>query len=339
MSPPDFCHSNLILCSPLIRSSSSEYSHPAICILNWMGRMSTMSEVIIGPDPVQINGSFSRAAAAAAAISRASGCGVTFTQSSMGASFEVFCAIFSRAVFAVACMAESASAAVYAVEVVDVACASAGWDAGPFELADKLGAAAVHALLAEFVAICERQGRHIGKGLRVASRVMQQMCNSSCSCKGFWVWSKHGKKTSVNSSVGRIIMTAMIQFNFPPLPLAAWTPHSIHLQILMSAAEACFALLQRNAVPNPEILDLLLVASGYPANQGGVLECARNTRALSDYESIVESAGADALDSPSWREAYGALFEWKIMTDRPRMMPCQSVAKLSRLALDVKSDR
>ena len=134
-------------------------------------------------------------------------------------------------------------------------------------------------------------------------------------------------------------MTAMIQFNFPPLPLAAWTPHSIHLQILKSAAEACFALLQRNAVPNPEILDLLLVASGYPANQGGVLECARNTRALSDYESIVESAGADALDSPSWREAYGALFEWKIMTDRPRMMPCQSVAKLSRLALDVKSDR
>ena len=140
-------------------------------------------------------------------------------------------------------MAESASAAVYAVEVVDVACASAGWDAGPFELADKLGAAAVHALLAEFVAICERQGRHIGKGLRVASRVMQQMCNSSCSCKGFWVWSKHGKKTSVNSSVGRIIMTAMIQFNFPPLPLAAWTPHSIHLQILMSATALVLPML------------------------------------------------------------------------------------------------
>ena len=332
-------HAGLILCSPLTRSPPDAQSPPALCILTWAGRMSTMCEVIIDHGLVPVNHSSARAAAAAAAIARASGCGVTFTQSSMSASFEVFCAIFSRAVFAVACMAECASAAVFAVGVVDFACANVGWDAGPFELADKLGAAAVHALLVEFTIICERQVRHIGKGLRVAVRIMELLCKTSPPCT-FWKWTQDGKKSSVNSRIGHIIKTGMGQLHFPSLPSAAWTPYSIHLQILMSAAEACFSLLQRQAVPNPEILDLLLVAAGYPANQGGVLECTRNTRALSDYESIVESAGPDALDSPSpaWREAYGALFEWRIMNDRPQMMPCQSISKLSRRAPVVQSD-
>ena len=113
---------------------------------------------------------------------------------------------------------------------------------------------------------------------------------------------------NVNPGIGDIIKAGLDRTNLPELPLTFWSHYCIHLQILMAASEACLSLLHRQAVANPEILDLLLVSSGYPANQGGVIECARNTFALSDYEAIVSVAGPDALDSSSWREACAAFF-------------------------------
>jgi hypothetical protein len=79
-----------------------------------------------------------------------------------------------------------------------------------------------------------------------------------------------------------------------------WSHRFIHLQILMAACESRLTLLQRRAAPNPEILDLLIVASGYPANQGVVVKCSRTTFALSEYEYIISASGANALDSLSW---------------------------------------
>jgi hypothetical protein len=111
-------------------------------------------------------------------------------------------------------------------------------------------------------------------------------------------------------------------FEFPKLPLTFWSQRFIHLQVLMTKSESCLTLLQGTAVPNPEILDLLIVASGYPTNQGGFMQCARNTFALSEYEYIISAGGAIALDSISWRHTYVAIFEWKILVDRPQMMPC-----------------
>jgi hypothetical protein len=269
------------------------------------------------------------AAAAAAALWRKSGFTIIYTSSSMSAAFEVFCTMFARAIFIAACAAGSASALVSAIEMVDSACTSSGWEAGPFELADMLGARAVSQLLVEFGAICERQSRHVGVGLRLASHVTEIMCHSA-DCKSFWSWSKNGNKSNVSPGIAAIIQTITFRMDLPRMPLTFWNHYYIHLQILMAACEACLSLLRRRAVANPEVLDLLLVASGYPANQGGVIECARNTAALSDYEDMISFAGANALDSPSWREAYAAFFEWKAFPDRPRVMPCQSVSGLSR---------
>lgn len=253
----------------------------------------------------------------------------------MSASFEVFCAVFARALFIAACAARSepnaaAAAAAAALELVDTACDKSGWDAGPFELADKLGAGAMFTLLEQFEAMCQQQRRHIGNGLRVAARVMNVLRDQASTCKSFWVFSKNGTKTKASAGIGAVIQKAASELQLPQLPLASWSHHTIHLHILLAASEPCLSLLQRQAVPGPEMLDLLLVASGYPANQGGVLECARNTFALSDYESMVSSAGADALDNPSWRDTYDAAFERKIMTERPHVMPSGSVSKLSR---------
>lgn len=329
-----------ICCGPCVQFSSSAEPLPALCCLKWSGCISTLTEIVVGHEPALIPdsadaSSYSAAAAAAvssaAAICRRSGFAVIFTASSMGAGFEVFCAIFARAIFIVTCTANSASAAVSAVKMVDTACTSSGWDVGPFELADKLGARALSAILVEYLAVCERHNLHIGIGLRVASQVMEIMRDSTSSCKSFWSWSKNGKKGSVNSGIGDIIRTCADRMTLPQLPTDFWTHYYVHLSILMAASESCLSLLQRRAVANAEILDLLLVASGYPANQGGVIECARNTFALSDYEHMVSLAGTDALDSPSWRDVYAALFEWKSLADRPQMAPCHSVSRLSRL--------
>jgi enoyl-CoA hydratase/carnithine racemase len=313
---------------PHMRLASVADCTPSLCCIKWSGCISTMAEVIVGHEPVLLIDSAARAASSTASVFRTSGYGVSFTQSSMGAAFEVFCAIFARAVFIVACAAESASAAISAVEFVENACVNAGWDAGPFELADRLGAATLSKLLAEFTAICERQC-HVGNGLRVASLVLETLCDSASSCKTFWSFSRNDTRSSIHIGIGPIIKACADHFEFPKLPLTFWSHRFIHLQILMAACESCLTLLQRRAVPNPEILDLLIVASGYPANQGGVIECARNTFALSEYEYMISAGGANALDSLSWRDTYGAIFEWKILVDRPQMMPCQSVSRLS----------
>jgi enoyl-CoA hydratase/carnithine racemase len=336
-------HGTRICCGPCVQVSSCADPLPALCCLKWSGCISTVTEIVIGHQSALVSDSAAAlsycaaAAAAAAAVSsaaaicRRSGFAVIFTASSMSAGFEVFCAIFTRAIFIVTCAANSASAAVSAVKMIDTACTSSGWDVGPFELADKLGAPAVSALLVEYLAVCERHNLHIGIGLRVASQVIGLLRDSTSSCKSFWSWSKNGTKVSVNSGIGGIIRTCADRMTLPHLPMDFWTHYYVHLSILMAASESCLSLLQRRAVANSEILDLLLVASGYPANQGGVIECARNTFALSEYEHMVSFAGTDALDSPSWRDAYAALFEWKSLTDRPRMAPCQSVSRLSRL--------
>jgi hypothetical protein len=232
-------------------------------------------------------------------------------------------------VFLTACAAESASAAGIALEMVDAACEKAGWNAGPFELADKLGVGAMRALLVEYTVICQRDGRPIGNGLRAAALVVNALNDPASSCKKFWSFSSKGRKMQPCPGIGAVIHKAASELQLPRLPPASRTPHSVHLHVLLAASESCLSLLRRRAVPSPEVLDLLLVAAGYPANQGGVLECARNTVALADYEAMVLSAGADALDSVSWRDTYHDVFEWKIMTDRPCVTRCQSVSALS----------
>jgi hypothetical protein len=329
----------VISCGARVHFLSGGILMPSLCHLNWSGGNSNMAEVIIGCEPIKLVGSNARAASAAAAVCRASGYGVVFTSSNMSASFEVFCSVFARAVFIVACSAASASEAVSAVEVVDLACISAGWDAGPFELADKLGPQTVLELLVEFISICERCGQHVGKGLRAARRIMETLSDSTSNCFSFWSWSPLGKRLNVNSGIGLVIKNVTRHDQMPQISLDFFTDYFIHLHILMAAAQSCRSLLQRQAVPNPEILDLLLVAAGYPANQGGVLECARNTFALSDYEYIINSFGADALDGHAWCDAYEALFEGKIFPDRPQTKPCLSVSRLSHQSSVARKSR
>jgi enoyl-CoA hydratase/carnithine racemase len=85
-----FPAASCFILGPVARVTPEAGLAPALCCLNWSGGISTMAEVVVG-DPSKMSDSFASAAAAAAALGRSSGLGVSFTSGGMSGSFEVSC--------------------------------------------------------------------------------------------------------------------------------------------------------------------------------------------------------------------------------------------------------